>query len=132
MYYVMEIILELKNLSIFEKSSISILNPMTKIIMRGFDSFPYHKGKIYTIVNNMVEKANTIPKRINYLNTTIINSNEKLETLKTTILNFNDQYFNPIKVLKACNTLKEINYLYHEKINNEIIKGIINKNYLFL
>ena len=80
----------------------------------------------------MVEKANTIPKRINYLNTTIINSNEKLETLKTTILNFNDQYFNPIKVLKACNTLKEINYLYHEKINNEIIKGIINKNYLFL
>ena len=49
---------ELKQLTIFEKSSISIYNPMTKIMMRGFDRFPYHQGKIYTIVNNMVEKLN--------------------------------------------------------------------------
>ena len=82
---------------------------MTKIIMRGFDSFPYHKGKIYTIVNNMVEKANSIPKQINYLNTTIINSNEKLQNLQETILNFKNQYFNPTKVLNASIVLKEIN-----------------------
>jgi len=111
---------ELKNLTIFEKSSIVIYNPMTKIIMRGFDRYPYHKGKIYTIVNNLVEISEVIPKQINYFNTTIINSHKKKNNSNNNneinLLKFKNKYVRPEKLLHAANILNKINYLYENKI----------------
>ena len=123
---------ELKNLTLFEKSSLAIYNPMTKIMMRGFDRFPYHKGKIYTIVNNMVESSKFVPKEINYINTTIINThNKKYDDNKKSLLKFKNKYLRPEKLINASTILKKINYLYQDKININY-QGIINYYIFFI
>jgi len=107
---------ELKDLTLFEKSSLAIYNPMTKIMMRGFDRFPYHKGKIYTIINNMVESSDFIPKQINYINTTIINSHNEKYDNKQSLLKFKNKYLRPEKLRNGTNILKKYNCLYQDKI----------------